>query len=148
MRAVPDKAVDLIKDFEKFRSYPYLCAGKVPTIGYGTTVYPDGERVTLSDPPCDHTSALQWLRNDVSGAAETVDRLVTVDIKENQFGALVSLVYNIGETNFKSSTLLKVLNEGDRWEAAAEFRWWRKSKGHVLLGLIRRRAAEVVLYWT
>lgn len=148
MRSIPVSALDLVKDFEKFRSEPYLCAGDVPTIGYGTTAYPDGRKVTLDDPPTTEGPALEWLRHDMASAAVTVETLVTADMTDGQYGALVSLVYNIGSGAFGTSTLLRVLNEGEHWEAAAEFRWWRKASGEVQLGLVRRRASEVVLYWS
>ncbi len=148
MRAIPTAALELVKDIEKFRSEPYICAGGKPTIGYGTTVYPNGTKVTLDDPATAEGPALEWLRHDMASAAVTVETLVKVDMTDGQYGALVSLVYNIGSGAFGTSTLLRVLNEGDHWEAAAEFRWWRKASGEVQLGLVRRRASEVVLYWS
>lgn len=148
MRSIPDSALGLIKGFEGFRSEPYLCAGDVPTIGYGTTVYPDGRMVTLDDPATAEGPALEWLRHDMASAAVTVATLVTTDMTDGQYGALVSLVYNIGPTAFRRDSVLRALNAGDKHEAAAEFRTHRLAGGEIQLGLVRRRAAEVVLYWS
>ena len=61
---------------------------------------------------------------------------------QNQFDALVSLTYNIGENAFKKSTLLKMLNAGNYQGAADQFLVWNKSNGQVLNGLVRRRKTE------
>jgi GH24 family phage-related lysozyme (muramidase) len=72
--------------------------------------------------------------------------IVKVDLNPNERAALISLVYNIGEANFKASTLLKLLNEGDRPGAAEQFARWNKSGGQVLDGLTKRRQIEAELF--
>lgn len=69
-----------------------------------------------------------------------------VSINQNQFDALVSLTYNIGEQAFKDSTLLAKLNKGDIKGAAEQFPRWNKGGGQVLKGLVRRRADERELF--
>jgi len=67
-------------------------------------------------------------------------------VKHHQFDALVSFAYNVGIGNLKSSTLLRKLNAGDYDGAALEFHRWKRSNGRVLPGLVRRRAAEALLF--
>ena len=67
-------------------------------------------------------------------------------MKHHQFDALVSFAYNVGIGNLKSSTLLRKLNAGDYDGAALEFHRWKRSNGRVLPGLVRRRAAEALLF--
>lgn len=86
------------------------------------------------------------LRADLGTAEAAVNRLVTVPLTQNQFDALVSLVFNIGEGNFSKSTLLRRLNAGEREAAAGQFGRWNKSKGVELAGLTKRRAAERELF--
>src|SRR5690606_6833672 len=75
-----------------------------------------------------------------------VDRLVKVPLKQHQFDALVSFAYNAGIGNLRSSTLLRKLNARDFAGAALEFHRWNRSNGKVLPGLVRRRAAEALLF--
>ena len=74
--------------------------------------------------------------------------LVKVDLTQNEFDALVSLIYNIGAGNFQKSTLLKVLNQ-EKYDAAAnQFLRWNKAGGNVLAGLTKRREHERELFLT
>ncbi len=73
-----------------------------------------------------------------------INDMVTVDLKQHQFDALVSWVFNLGPTNLAASTLLKVLNAGEYDEVPAQIKRWNKAGGKVLQGLIRRREAEAL----
>ncbi len=73
-------------------------------------------------------------------------RLVTVDLDQDQFDALVSFTFNLGAGNLQSSTLLKLLNQGEYTQAADQFLRWNKAGGRVLPGLTRRREAERALF--
>ena len=57
MREALRLAVEICKTFEGFISEPYNCPAGVPTIGYGTTYYLDGTRVTLQDKPITQSQA-------------------------------------------------------------------------------------------
>jgi lysozyme len=144
--AALDLAVELIAKYEGFRAEPYMCPAKIPTIGYGTTWYPHGPRVTMNDKPCTQEQALEWLKHDAQVAEKAVDRLVTVPLKVAQHAALVSFVYNLGAAAFSASTLLLKLNRGDYDGAAGEFMRWTKGGGAVLPGLVKRRAEESALF--
>ncbi|MGA9914219.1 MAG: lysozyme [Paraburkholderia sp.] len=90
--------------------------------------------------------AVDWLRADVRGAEAVVKRDVKVALNQEEYDALVDLVFNIGSGNFDTSTLLRKLNAGDTDGAIAEFARWNKAGGVVLAGLVKRREAERVLF--
>ena len=71
---------------------------------------------------------------------------VNVDLKQNQFDALVSWVFNLGPANLNASTMLKVLNNKEYDDVPAQIKRWNKAGGKVLQGLIRRREAEALLF--
>ena len=75
-----------------------------------------------------------------------VSTAVTVPLSQNQFDALVSWVYNLGNGNLTSSTMLKVLNSGDYAGVPAQIKRWNKAGGKVLEGLTRRRQAEADMF--
>ena len=87
-----------------------------------------------------------WLRADVAASVEEVKRAVQVELNQEEFDALVDFVFNIGNGNFETSTLLRKLNAGDTDGAIAEFARWNKAGGVVLAGLVKRREAERVLF--
>lgn len=139
--------LDLIKEFEGFRSKPYLCSAKVPTIGYGSTMYENGFKVKLSDPPISEEKALDLFAKTLVKYEQAVEKAITVDIGQHAFDACVSLCYNIGGGNFASSTLVKMINAGDeKSDIAEQFLRWNKAGGKVIDGLTRRRQAERQLF--
>ena len=145
---VNNAGIELIKSFEGCKLKPYLCSAKVPTVGYGATRGLDGNSVAMGSREITQAEADKLFERDINYFAARVRPLVSVDLNNNQFSALVSLAYNIGLGNFGGSTLLRKLNEGDYLEAANQFLVWRKAGGKVLAGLERRRAAERELFLT
>ncbi|WP_038342573.1 lysozyme [Acinetobacter sp. A47] len=137
--------INLITSFEDLKLTAYLCPANVWTIGFGTTVYPTGTRVKQGD-KCTEAQAKAYFTHDLKRFERAVNGSVGVPLTQNQFDALVSLTYNIGEGNFTSSTLLKMLNAGNYRGAADQFLVWNKSKGQVLNGLVRRRKVERELF--
>lgn len=141
-----DAGKNLIKQFEGFRAEAYLCPAGVMTIGYGTTKIKghkvkEGMKITSEE-------ADVFLEEDLKTFEDVVNRLVLVDLTQNQFDALVSFVYNLGPSNFEKSTLLKKVNAKAFDVAAEEFLKWDKAGGNRLPGLTRRRKAERVLFLT
>lgn len=140
--------LDLIAEFEGLRlsAYPDPGTGGEPwTIGYGTTIYPSGIKVRNGDLITKQT-ALDCLRHDATRFSNAVNRLVRVPVNQNQFDALVSFTYNLGEGALARSTLLKKLNEHDFSGAANEFDKWVYAGSNILPGLVRRRKAEKELF--
>lgn len=140
--------IELIKKYEGFATFPYLCPAGVPTIGYGATYYLDGSRVTMNDEAISEGEAEDLLYQMVVKYAEGVNRYVTSDINQNQFDALVSFAYNLGLGALKSSTLLKRVN-ADPCDEDIEYQFsrWNKAGGEVLRGLTKRRKDESDLYF-
>lgn len=138
--------INLIKEFEDLRLKAYYCPAGILTIGYGTT---RSKLIKIvPDLVIDEQMAEKLLEENLSYFEDIVNKLVSVKLTQNQFDSLVSFVYNIGDGNFKSSTLLKLLNNGLYKEAANQFGRWNKAKGKVLKGLTKRRSIESDLFLT
>lgn len=139
--------LELIKSAEGFRAAPYVCPAGVPTIGYGSTYYPNGKPVKMTDKPISEAEGERILRANIKSFEVAVSTSVTKKITQNQFDALVSLAYNIGITAFKNSTLLKKLNKNPADPTIShEFLRWDKAAGKVMSGLTVRRKKEAALY--
>lgn len=136
----------IIKRYEGFRAKPYLCPADVPTIGYGATYYADGHKVTLKDPTITEGDASLLLDKMLGKYEDAVNRYVQVPITQNQFDALVSFCYNLGQENLRTSTLLKKVNAKDFKGAADQFLRWNRAGGKVLAGLTKRRTDERKLF--
>lgn len=146
MKTSSDDCIKLIKKFEGLSLKPYLCPAKIPTIGYGSTKYADGKRVTLADRNITEQEAEELLRTTLKSYENGVNSVVEVELTQNQFDALVDFSYNLGNMAFKESTLLKYINDNNFYMASGEFKRWVKSKGVVLPGLVKRRKAEMDLF--
>jgi len=131
-----EPALERIKEHEALRTTAYLDAVRIPTICYGSTA---GVRLGQKATP-EQCNAM--LRRDASYAGAGVARQVKVPVTQGQYDALVSFVFNVGESQFSRSTLLRKLNAGDCTGAAAEFSRWVFAKGKRLGGLVKRRAVE------
>ncbi|MDO3663431.1 lysozyme [Acinetobacter higginsii] len=137
--------INLITSFEDLVLTAYDDGVGVWTIGFGTTVYPNGVKVKRGD-TCTKAQAMTFFQHDLRRFEAAVNQAVKVVVNQNQFDALVSLTYNIGEAAFKGSTLLKKLNAKNYIGAADQFPQWNKGGGKVMKGLVRRRAAERELF--
>lgn len=140
------KGKAIIKQYEGFRAKPYLCPAGVPTIGYGATYYTDGRKVKLSDPAISEADADKLLDKMLVKYEDAVNRYVQVPITQNQFDALVSFCYNLGQEALRKSTLLKKVNSKDYKGAADQFLRWNRAGGKVLAGLTKRRTDERKLF--
>ena len=137
---ISQEGLSLIKKFEGCELEAYKCAAGVWTIGYGSTNNVN-EGMEISQERAD-----MLLLEDVEVFEEAVNKLIEVPLEQNQFDALVSWTFNLGSTNLKNSTLLKVLNDKDYDGVPAQIKRWNKAGGKVLQGLIRRREAEALLF--
>ena len=135
-----EKAIDLIKKYEGFSARPYKCPAGVLTIGYGRTIDVRPYEITTKE------AETIWLDKYVKTIADQILAIVKVELSNNQICALIDFVYNLGIGNFKSSTLLRKINQGDFSAAANEFLKWNKAGGIVLKGLENRRIAERMLF--
>lgn len=137
-------AVELIADREQGPNggpalKAYKCPAGVWTLGFGETA---GVKPGMT---CTESEAWDMLLRDLTARTQAVQGMLTLPANENQLGALVSLVYNIGLEAFKKSSVLRLHNAGDFAGAARAFRLWDKArvngKLQVLAGLTARRAA-------
>lgn len=139
--------INLIKKYEGLKLVAYLCPANVWTIGYGTTRYPNGNKVKQGE-KCTQEQAEEYLKHDLIQFELSVDALFRDDINSNQFSALVSFAYNLGATNLRNSTLLKKVNANlSDPTIKAEFLKWNRANGKVLRGLTLRREDEAKLYF-
>lgn len=138
--------------FEGFRAEPYADQTGTITIGAGTTHYPDGRPVSLSDPEITPTQALAYLENDLSHAAAQLWQALNHEPSGNEWAAMLSLAYNIGAWAMARSSVVRFFNLGDIANAGLAFMLWGKAHVHGELveidGLRNRRRAEQTLFLT
>lgn len=168
LRDVPTAAVELIKAFEgipdgdpsSVNIDPYLCPADVWTIGWGHAITSEGAQLkgaanrararALFPGGITKAQAELLLRADLVPRAAVVSRLAKGALNEGQFGALIALLFNIGEGNLAASTLLRLLNRGDFGGAAEQFLAWDKARVNgvliALAGLTRRRKSERAMF--
>lgn len=140
--------INLVKEFEGYRPEAYLDPVGVCTIGYGTTAMAGVGIVPVIGMAITKEEAEWYLEQAVNNFADMIEPLFTVEPNENEFGAFVSLSYNIGPTAFRKSSAIRHFNLGDKERAAKSILLWNKAGGKVLGGLVRRREAEKVLFLT
>ena len=98
------------------------------------------------NPTSNGTIVIEWFYNDITPKEKVLNNKVSVPLTQNEYDALLSLMYNIGEPRFLTSTLLKLLNQNKKDLAAKEFLKWNKVKGKVSSGLSKRRMSEMAIF--
>lgn len=139
---ISEQGLQLIKHFEGFRNKAYQDIVGVWTIGYGCTHGVKAGMTIIQE------QGEAMLMRELNQFERAVDRLVIVDLNQNQFDALVSFAYNLGVGSLQTSTLLKRLNAGDYVAVPAQMLRWNKAGVKEAAGLTRRREAEGVLFAT
>ena len=134
-------ALTLLKQVEGCKLKAYQDGGGVWTIGYGHT----GPDVTPGL-VITQQRAEELLAQDVKKVEGYINSLVTSALTQNQFDALVSFVYNVGKKQFATSTLLRLLNQGQFTLAKEQFQRWKYDNGKEVQGLINRRVKEAELF--
>ncbi|MEF2919720.1 MAG: lysozyme [Acutalibacteraceae bacterium] len=135
------EGIDFIKSFEKLRLQAYLCEANKLTIGYGHT------RNVKIGQTCTVTEAEQMLADDIAIAEKAVNT-IKQELTQNQYDSLVSLCFNIGNENFKTSTLFKKVNADPKDPTIkGEFVRWIYCKKKKSKGLTRRRIEEAKIYF-
>lgn len=151
---------DFVKNKEGFSSKPYYCPAGVPTIGYGSTLYPNGKKVTMKDSVVSPEEADKIFDWHFSMFEKDVNSLLPAnfDIPANQskFDALCSFAYNVGSDidaddipeGLGDSTLLKmVIKDANNPAIRQEFMKWNKANKKVSNGLTKRRGQEADWYF-
>jgi lysozyme len=138
-----EEGLMIVKNSEGLKLNSYRCPSGKLTIGYGHTGLKARKRKISK------VEAEELLRGDLRKYEQVVRRRVKVKINNEQFSALVSFTFNVGEGAFSRSSLLRKLNEGDYCGAAREFtRWVRGNNRRILGGLVKRRSLEQDLFLT
>ncbi len=154
---ISQEGITLIKHYEGCpkdkdgNAVSYRCAANKATIGYGSLKLIDGSPVT-DNISITMQEAEDLLAHELVEYEGYINDLVKVPLKQNEFDALVSWVFNLGPSNLKSSTMLKVLNAGKYQEVPEQIKRWNKVNGKVNEGLVKRRKSEALLFecqdWT
>lgn len=136
------RGINLIKQYEGLKLEAYRCPAGVFTIGYGHTA-----GVRRGD-VIDERRAEYLLKEDLKKFEAVVNRECP-GINQNQFDALVSFTFNLGERNLLKSTLLKCVKANpNSLNIRTELLRWNRANGEILPGLTRRRRAEADLYFS
>jgi GH24 family phage-related lysozyme (muramidase) len=151
LRRISTSGIELTKESEGFEPRPYDDAARYCTIAYGHLI----KRAR-----CDKTEPPHWwnpglavpegtslLVEDMKLAQAALDALTSVELTDDQYAALCDFVYNVGRTNYASSTLRAKVNAGDFRDIPYQMRRWTQAKGKVLPGLVARREREIRLFF-
>jgi lysozyme len=142
----------LIKKYEGFSLVPYLCPRGLPTIGFGCRYYPNGALVSLKDQAITAEMAEFMLNKKLDELFRELLVIVPKTMKSTQYGALLSLCYNIGIDSFDKSSLCGFILEGPKDKVIDGFQMWNKITDqktgvkYCSLGLAKRRFEEMLLF--
>ena len=136
----------LLGELEGIVLRPYRDSVGIPTIGIGSTYYEDGTKVKMSDKAITKERAIQLAKNVVKSFEAQVNKSILPTMVQNQFDAMVLLCYNIGESGFARSSVVRNFNAGNIQKAADSFLLWNKAGGKVVKGLVNRRNIERTLF--
>lgn len=152
---ISERGIELLGELEGRESHVYLDSAGFQTIGIGHLMTRSelmSGKIWIGGRPVEWKHGLSWmeieelLRQDVSKASEAVNTFVDVPLTQNQFDALVSFVFNIGEQAFRKSTLLSLLNAGYYASVPEQMRRWHHAGGRDVQGLKNRREKEISLW--
>ncbi|OOF55775.1 lysozyme [Rodentibacter genomosp. 2] len=142
---ISEKGINHIIRDEGERLMAYQDIVGIWTIGVGHTGFVDGKPVARGMTITKEKSR-EILKVDLARFEKAVNANVKVPLTQNQFDALVSLAFNIGEGAFSRSTLVRKLNAGDYQGASQQFLVWKNAGGKVSQGLLNRRKREKALF--
>lgn len=143
------RIIAFIKEYEKCRLKAYMpTPNDRPTLGWGSTGPDIKMGMTWTQVQADARFTAD-LAKFGTGVSNLIGNVLTT---QGQYDACVSLAYNIGLANFKTSSVLTNHRAGHRQTAAMAFKLWDKQRNkvtgklEVLRGLVTRRAAEAAIY--
>jgi len=141
--------LNLVKDFEGFRSQPYLCPANKWTIGYGITIYNNGAKVTSSDNPITEEEATRYLAERLRDIKVTLNYTSKKVLHDEQLEAFTSFAYNLGIAYCVKSTVWKKCLKGEKitiYDFIQHCKYWKNGLLIVSEGLRRRRQKEYNLF--
>ena len=155
MKKLSDKGLDVLLRWESLSLKPYKDVGDKWTVGVGHLVTEEeleSGMINLSSGsiPWESTltrdQALEILRQDLEPREDYLNGVLPEDLTQGQYDAMVLFLFNVGQANFKSSTLFKKINAGLYGQVPEQLARWNKVKGQVVKGLTNRRNAEIALW--
>lgn len=112
--------------FEGYKPKPYLDSGKVPTIGIGSTTYEDGTKVTMKDKPINEKRAIEISKAHVAKDEIAFRKsLQGVKLSQVEYDTYLDFVYNFGQANWKNSSMLRNLKQGNYVRACESLLKWK-----------------------
>lgn len=135
---ISQKGLDALEVEEGSKLVGYKDSRGIPTVGVGHTGYVDNVPVTVGMKITKEKSD-QLLREDLAWVQRTIAAYVKVPLNQNQYDALCSLIFNIGQTAFCTSTILRKLNAKDYAGAADHFLDWKRAGKDADILLPRRK---------
>ena len=148
---------NLLEQWEEIKQQLYLDSAGEATIGIGhllTRSEKTSGKINIAGNDVQYSNWLSvkdcflLLDQDLKAPERTVNSLVFTELNQNQFDAMVSFTFNVGDTAFKNSTLLKLLNAGGYDKVPEQLRRWNKCNGMIVQGLVNRREKEIALWNT
>lgn len=146
MMRISERGLHLLQKWEGIRLKKYKDVAGKWTIGVGHLLTKEELIGGKFDNGITSSEAITLLIRDVRPAESAVNRLVKCHLLQHQFDALVSFVFNLGEGNFRKSTLLRKLNQWNYDAVPGELRKWVYADGKKSKGLINRRENEIKLW--
>jgi lysozyme len=159
---VSETGLNLLKHHEGFMKKPYQCSANIWTIGYGHALYPDQMRIPSTPEGMAKRKAFplrpednrvwskeeigELLVKDVVRFERAIERYISIPLRQCEFDALISAVYNLGPGWLQRSPVRQALNRGDKKGAMEQLLKYNKGGGKVLKGLDTRRKDEVALF--
>jgi lysozyme len=147
--------LQLLEQWEGFKLQVYKDSAGLPTIGVGHLITKSelaSGTINIAGVPVKYADGLtqqqvtDLLAQDVVPAQNAVNNGVKVALNQNQFDALVSFAFNVGNGAFAGSTLLKLLNQGQYDQVPTQLLRWTRAGGQVVQGLVNRRNNEIKLW--
>ena len=136
-------ATALISHCEGCTLTPKLGVDDLWAIGFGNRWGIDGEPVEEDTDPITIGQAAALLDATLKHEIlPELERLILVSLSEIQWGALLSLAYNIGCGQFERSTMLRLINQHEFALAADQFDRFVFVGSMRIKGLVARRALE------
>lgn len=150
---ISKKGLEFIEDFEGFYPTAYKCQAGIWTLGIGTTIKPNRELIKQGD-TCTREQALIWLQFEILDKCKFFDKVLNdlnLELKQNEYDALVSFFYNLGIGKcYVGTTMGNAIHSKDKFFISEAFLVYNKYTWHgikrVSKGLDRRRRAERDLF--
>lgn len=99
---------------------PYYDSGKVATVGTGTTIYPNGQKVKITDPKITHKQATEYLKIHMAKDAKIFNKsLLGVPLSQTEYDLYMDFTYQFGTGAWSGSSMLRNLKQS-KYKAACD----------------------------